>query len=179
MTEVPQEIKKLVNGVVALKDTWADMGDAHYVDRELEILGYIKLGNGSYSIVYEHPAHPGIVFKITFNSKDGYHKYVEWIVQNRSKIRPTIRKHFPRIYTTYVAPRGVRVTVLQKLKPREYGHHAHEKTTTTESFNQAEQVVVSLAAAFTGVSLDHGGENIMINHCTAVITDPWSRHSYS
>ena len=140
-------------------------------------IGYKMLGEGAYSGVFEHPVVKDRVIKVTLSTKDGYHRYVEWVL-TISKILPQkYRKHLPKIYHTEVI-KNCRITVLEKLSN---GWKLDDSDDIRYQFLRYNVLPDILDEARQQFGLNNDittGGNILYRRRTPVVTDPWS-HSES
>lgn len=135
--------------------------------------GFKTFGEGAYSTVIGLDTHNKVV-KITGSRIDGYHKYIDWIQNHGKKLKPTLRRHLPRIYRTEVRD-GIRITLIEKLE-QSYGECERFIDTYDEMVD-----ILDVQADIKRLRMDMGYKNTMYRNSVPVITDPWAhieRESY-
>ena len=136
-------------------------------------IGYKMLGEGAYSGVFKHPVVKDRVIKVTLSTKDGYHRYIEWVLMMVKIPPPKYRKHLPKIYHTETI-KNCRITVLEKLSK---GDRIGDSFSITEVFLQYNALAEVLNEARQQFGLNNDiktGGNILYRRRTPVVTDPWS-----
>lgn len=161
-------VKKILEGIKVRRTTYSSDDELAKARTRAGEANCKVLGEGAYSLVIEHPSHPDKVIKFTLSTKDGYHKYVEWIQRNKDLLPRNKQKHLPVIYKSVMVGMA-RVTVLEKLRRRALSHEGE-----TYTFRQVLDAVTQLSETLD-LNDDIGSNNVMIRRGgTAVITDPWS-----
>jgi hypothetical protein len=169
---IPDSILKIAATARVEKRTYAKTWHQDELLEKLTKEANVKLlGRGAYSVVITHPEDKKKVIKITLSAKDGYHKYVKWVMRNSDLFPRNIRKHLPKVFHT-VEYKGTRITILERLR-----HGDIDSQRTTEEFDDVEKIIRMTAPTFE-VQDDGGGRNIMFRGKTPVITDPWSHIDY-
>ena len=169
-TELRHWIKKgYVKGNI---HTYSKIRHQNELSKRMGKIGYKILGEGSYSGVFEHPVVKDKVIKVTLSTKDGYHRYIEWVLMMVKILSPKYRKHLPKIYHTETI-KNCRITVLERLSMNTPG----DSSVIVEEFLEYNALVEILNKAGRQLNLNNDfqtGGNILYRRRTPVISDPWS-----
>jgi len=170
-TELRHWIKK--GYVKGNNKTYSRQGHQDELSKRMGKIGYKMLGEGAYSGVFEHPVVKNKVIKVTLSTKDGYHRYVQWVLTISKTLPPTYRKHLPKIFHTEII-KNCRITVLEKLSG---GWNVDDSHLITEDFLEYNALVDVLDEARQQFDLADDiktNGNILYRRRTPVVTDPWS-----
>jgi len=172
---IPKELRQWIDEGLVKGNTRTYSRQSHRdeLSKRMVKIGYKMLGEGAYSGVFEHPVVEDRVIKVTLSTKDGYHRYVEWVLMMIKILPSKYRKHLPKIYHTEVI-KNCRITILEKLSR---GTAVSGSYKLREEFLEYNALVDVLDNARQQLNLNNDiktSNNILYRHRTPVVTDPRS-----
>lgn len=145
--------------------------------KRMQKIGYKMLGEGAYSGVFQHPEQPDKVIKVTLSTKDGYHRYVEWVMMMKKILPKKYSKHLPVIHHTMTL-HNCRITVLEKLDKKWNKTDSYKAQRDFLEYNPLADVLDD-ARRQLGLNNDiKTNGNILYRRRTPVVSDPWSHRTY-
>ena len=172
---IPKELRQWINkGLIkGNTQTYSKQRHRDELSKRMSKIGYKMLGEGSYSGAFEHPVVKDKVIKVTLATKDGYHRYIEWVIMISKILPPKYRKHLPKIYHTETI-KNCRITVLEKLSGDACILGSHYIRKEFLEYNALTKVLNEACLQF-GLNNDiYNYNNILYRRRTPVVTDPWS-----
>jgi hypothetical protein len=153
--------------------------------------GFKYVAGGAFSQVFESPAVPGMVVKVTTSEYDGYHDFVRFVMERGPSLPYGQQRYLPVIYSSEVIC-GVRITLMERLDRAwclQYGQETYDEelyaefsalkgrddgSTNPDAVALHEELTEWMSG--TDCAWDLHRNNVMLRDGELVITDPWSTY---